>query len=603
MNFLISNKKESGFGLVETLVSVALFALISTAAYGGFVQIMEGVKFLKFKNAANNLANEQIEILRNLPYVDVGIVNGIPAGKIQREQTITREGIDFKVVASIRDVDDPFDGQIGETPNDLSPADYKQVQFDISCINCPFEDELKYYARVSSLALETQGNNGALFVRVFDSNGVPLENANVIIQNSELDPVINISEVTNNMGVFQIVDAPTGTEAYRISATKNGYSTDRTYAVGDPDNPIPNKPHSNVATGEVTQVSFYIDKLSRLEINTKRNTCQNVGNVEFNVKGSKEIGFETLKTEIDSETNGSGEDSIQDLEWDSYSFEITDSQWDLVGSSPVLPLDLIPDSEQLVELILTSKQPNALQISVVDSETDLPISDAEVIISDGSDDESLTTGLGFILQTDWSGGSGQEYFSENETRYLSDNGNIETNDPAGDLKLAEFGDEYVSNGFLESSIFDIGIESNFGQIFWEPIAQASTTGEDNIRFQIATNEIITSTTTWDFIGPDGTELTYYDSSGQDIAIENDGNRYIRYKIFLSTEDSNQTPIVSNVSVTLMTDCSPPGQVLFTDLETGEYSIEVKHDDYQDFLLDGYILSEDWQSYKVRLIPN
>jgi hypothetical protein len=603
MNFLISNKKESGFGLVETLVSVALFALISTAAYGGFVQIMEGVKFLKFKNAANNLANEQIEILRNLPYVDVGIVNGIPAGKIQREQTITREGIDFKVVASIRDVDDPFDGQIGETPNDLSPADYKQVQFDISCINCPFEDELKYYARVSSLALETQGNNGALFVRVFDSNGVPLENANVIIQNSELDPVINISEVTNNMGVFQIVDAPTGTEAYRISATKNGYSTDRTYAVGDPDNPIPNKPHSNVATGEVTQVSFYIDKLSRLEINTKRNTCQNVGNVEFNVKGSKEIGFETLKTEIDSETNGSGEDSIQDLEWDSYSFEITDSQWDLVGSSPVLPLDLIPDSEQLVELILTSKQPNALQISVVDSETDLPISDAEVIISDGSDDESLTTGLGFILQTDWSGGSGQEYFSENETRYLSDNGNIETNDPAGDLKLAEFGDEYVSNGSLESSIFDIGIESNFGQIFWEPIAQASTTGEDNIRFQIATNEIITSTTTWDFIGPDGTELTYYDSSGQDIAIENDGNRYIRYKIFLSTEDSNQTPIVSNVSVTLMTDCSPPGQVLFTDLETGEYSIEVKHDDYQDFLLDGYILSEDWQSYKVRLIPN
>jgi prepilin-type N-terminal cleavage/methylation domain-containing protein len=274
MNFLISNKKESGFGLVETLVSVALFALISTAAYGGFVQIMEGVKFLKFKNAANNLANEQIEILRNLPYVDVGIVNGIPAGKIQREQTITREGIDFKVVASIRDVDDPFDGQIGETPNDLSPADYKQVQFDISCINCPFEDELKYYARVSSLALETQGNNGALFVRVFDSNGVPLENANVVIQNSELDPVINISEVTNNMGVFQIVDAPTGTEAYRISATKNGYSTDRTYAVGDPDNPIPNKPHSNVATGEVTQVSFYIDKLSRLEINTKRNTCQ-----------------------------------------------------------------------------------------------------------------------------------------------------------------------------------------------------------------------------------------------------------------------------------------------------------------------------------------
>jgi prepilin-type N-terminal cleavage/methylation domain-containing protein len=601
MNFFLSQENKGGFSLIETLVAVAIFTIISVGAYGGFVQIMQGVQVLKVKNAANNLANEQIEIVRNLPYVDVGIVNGIPAGKIPREQTLTNGGIEFTVTASIRDIDDHFDGQIGETPNDLSPADYKLVEFNIVCSSCAYPEELNYYTRVASLALETQGNNGALFVRVFDASGNPIEGADVNIVNNQQDPIINIDEVTDNMGMFQIVDAPTGTEAYQIVATKDDYSTDRTYTVGDPENPIPDRAHSNVVTGEVTQVSFYIDKFSNLEVNTLRNTCQEIPNVDFNLLGSKTIGYETYKTSIDSQTNSSGNVSLNDLEWDSYNFTITDSGWDLVGSSPVLPLDLIPDSDQAIDLILTDRDPNALQISVVDSETGLPISDASVKLFDGSNEEELITDLGAIIQTDWSGGFGQEYFADDETRYFADDGDIEVNNPPGDIKLVEFAGSYVSDGELESSIFDLGIESNFGQISWEPISQSTSTGEGNIRFQVATNEIINATTTWDFIGPDGT--TYYESSGQELAIEHDGDRYLKYKVFLATADNNFTPVVSNVSFTLMTECSPPGQVLFTDLDSGEYSIEVTHPDYQDFLLDAYVISDSWQSYKVVLIPN
>jgi type II secretory pathway pseudopilin PulG len=118
-----SDKKIStkGFGLVETLVGVAVFVAVSVAAYGGFINTLEGVKVLRAKNTATNLANEQIEIIRNLPYDDVGIVDGIPVGKIPRDQIIERDNITFEVNTSVRNVDDPFDGQIGETPNDLSP--------------------------------------------------------------------------------------------------------------------------------------------------------------------------------------------------------------------------------------------------------------------------------------------------------------------------------------------------------------------------------------------------------------------------------------------------------------------------------------------------
>jgi len=606
--FLLKNNKRmstnsTGFGLVETLVSVAIFSLVSTAAYGGFVKTMQAVQVLKVKNASTNLANEQIEIARNLPYVDVGIVNGLPAGKIPREQVLTREGINFNVTTSVRDIDDPFDGQIGEDPNDLSPADYKLVEFSIICADCAYQNELKYYARVSSLALETQGNNGALFVRVFDSNGQPLQGANVNIENFQLEDPIIIDETTNNDGMFQIVDAPTGTEAYQITVTKEDYSTDKTYTVGEVENPIPDKPHSNVVTGSVTQLSFYIDKFSDLDIYTRRNTCERIANVDFNLQGSKSIGYEVLKTDLDDKTDGDGNIEISDIEWDSYSFDITDSGWDLVGASPVLPVEVNPDTNQTIDLILTRKEPNALQVSVVDSETDLPISDAEIVVSNGVQEWDLTTGLGFIIQTDWSGGQGQIEASDDEARYFSNNGSIEDNSPAGDIKLAEFNGNHLNNGELESSIFDIGIESNFGHIFWNQVSQPELAGDESVKVQIATNQVVTATSTWDFIGPDGATTTYYTNSGQEISSAHFGDRYLKYKVFLSTEDTSVTPTLSNISFTLMTDCTPPGQVLFTDLNLGDYSINVTHPDYQEYLIDSYVLGSPWQSQKVSLIPN
>jgi len=48
----------------------------------------------------------------------------------------------------------------------------------------------------------------------------------------------------------------------------------------------------------------------------------------------------------------------------------------------------------------------------------------------------------------------------------------------------------------------------------------------------------------------------------------------------------------------MTDCSPPGQVLFTGLNLGDYSINVTHPDYQEYLSDSYVLGSPWQSQKI-----
>lgn len=594
--------KQKGFSLVETLVGVAIFLIITVAVYSGYVQILRGVQILKVKNTAASLANELIEVVRNLPYDDVGIVNGLPPGKIPRNQTINRNNIDFDVEVSIRSIDDPFDGLIGEDPNDLSPADYKLVQYDLVCSDCPYPENLTFYTRVSPENLETMGNNGALFIQVFDSSGQPISGAEVSVENYQGTSTIDIDETTNNDGVFQIVDAPPGVEAYEILVTKDGYSTEQTYTVGDAANPAPNLPHANVVSGEVTQVSFSIDKLSDLFVETKTSTCTAVPYVDMNIRGSKTIGYQTYKYNEDLSTNGSGDLDLEDMEWDNYTFTITDSGYQLSGSSELFPVDLVPDTEKHLDLIMTPSDPNGLLVQVRDAETGLPLSDAVVTISNGGDSETLMTSRGFIKQTDWSVGSGQDNIGSLD-RYYTGDGNIDTTTSPGDLQLVSVAGSYVGSGYLISSTFDMGTTTNFHLLNWEPFDQPLETGDSSVRFQVATNLEVTATSTWDFVGPDGTGSSYYTSPSQTISDVHDGDRYLRYKVYLQTADSGFTPLVSEVTATFASECAPPGQVFFSGLNAGEYSLEVTLDNYQDFYTENFLIADDWHIFEVTLNPD
>lgn len=99
--------------------------------------------------------------------------------------------------------------------------------------------------------------------------------------------------------------------------------------------------------------------------------------------------------------------------------------------------------------------------------------------------------------------------------------------------------EYATEGEYTSFEFDPGAEVGFNRITWmgtEPIAT-------NIKFQIATSSDGLS---YDFVGPDGTDLTYYEDPGA-IPLTKAKNRYFKYKIFL-TGDGSDTPAVEEVSL-------------------------------------------------------
>ncbi len=594
------NKNNRGFSLAEVIVAVAVFTVISTAMYSGYQSILYVVSLNRSKIDAVDLVNEELEIIRNLPYSDVGIQSGLPAGKIPHIQTIVRDTNVFVVTTTIRNVDDPFDGTLGGTPNDLSPADFKIAEIQIDCTNCRNFAPVIVTTRVAPKNLETASTNGALFIKVFDASGNPIPDVNVHVANTTITPQIVIDDVTNNSGVLQIVDAPPGANAYDITVSKTGYSGEQT-TESTVDNPNPLIPPATVALQQVTQISFIIDRVSTLNLSSVTQTCSPVPSVSLNVKGTKLLGQspDVLKYNNNFTTNGSGALSLNNLQWDSYAVNLTDAVYELIGINPIPPINLTPGATLNAKLIVLAKNPNTVLVSVKDNATGLPLSGVSVIISKtGFTSVEKYTGQGFLMQTDWSGGAGQAS-STDLTMFATTDDNLDFVATPGDIKLKKILGDYVASGILESSSFDTGSVSNFDKILWNPLSQPLDTGAPNVRFQIATNN---DGGIWDYFGPDGTSGTYYTSADQNISSVNDSNRYLRYKMFLDSASTSTTPSLSDVSFTFTSDCTPSGQVYFNGLPSGTYDLHLTKSGYAD--IDVTVdASAPWQLKEILMIPN
>ena len=125
---------------------------------------------------------------------------------------------------------------------------------------------------------------------------------------------------------------------------------------------------------------------------------------------------------------------------------------------------------------------------------------------------------------------------------------IDVGDGDGTVVLSTAGPQkrgYVQSGTLESSSYDCGSSADFGTVSWDALALGFTV----LKFQIATNN---DNATWNFVGPGGSSMTYYETSGANIWSGHDGNRYIRYKAYLITINSNQTPYLEEVRIDYLT---------------------------------------------------
>ncbi len=591
-------QKSRGFTLIETLVSLAIFILLITVVNSTASAIIREVHAFRANTALSGLADQYVEIARNLPYSQVGTLSGNPHGSLPdmpNPTTAIVNGISYQIYYVVNYIDDPADGTI-VNGTDFAPNDYKQIKLYIK--NTATGVTTSFLSNISPKGLESLNGGGALAIKVFDAVGQPVPNASINITNSLLVPNINLTRLSDGSGNWNEVGLSASANSYHITVTKNGYSTDATYPI-TAGNPNPVKPNATILDGQVTQVSFAIDRLSALVFNTFNQTCDGVPNIGVEVHGAKLIGTpNVLKFNTDYTSNSSGQISLPNTEWDNYTPALTTSDTYMIyGSSPIQQISVMPNTNQTYTLVIGPKTNRSLLVIVKDSASGNPIKDATVTLKYVGDADIVKLTSGSIWsQNDWSGGAGQINFTD-PSKYFSDSNTLDGNGIPSGLRLANYGNgTYASSGLLESSTFDTGTSASFyTSLVWQPQSQDPAT---SVKFQIATNN---DNATWQFVGPDGTVNTYFSVPGTTIHSGNSDKRYIRYKTILETSDASKTPVLTSVGVNYVSGCFTPGQAMFPGLNHSNYDVTASTTGYQTYTNDNLAIS-GYNTLEVLLTP-
>ena len=563
---MIRTKGKPGTSLIDLLISIAIIAVLFGGIYLVYFSLITALANVSVRTAATTAIQAEIEMIRNLPYASVGTVGGVPSGVIPQVQAITSGNFDFSLQTTVRNIDDPFDGVLGGTPNDTAPDDYKLVQIDANCPLCEAAISVSITTTVAPKSLESATQDGSLFVYALDANGNPVSGANVTVVNASVTPSINLTDTTNASGVLELVGTPTSTQSYQITVTKQGYSTDQTYPPGGASNPNPVIPNATVIPQTVTAVTLSVDRLSTLAVSTVNDICEAVGKSPFTMQGGKLIGTSpnVYKFSTSTKTGATGTLAMNNIEWDTYTLRSQDASSDVAGTIPFNPITIDPSSTASFMFVLQPAADPSLLVSVADAGTGAGVPNAVVTLS-GPSSSTLTTGHEFVTQSDWSGG-----------QFASQSGGMDADSKPGEITLLlNASGTYNTNTFdwMISNTFDVGgSSSTFFSFYFDPLSQPSGT---LVRFQIAANK---DNATWNFVGPDGTSNTYFTTSST-IPASLSGNRYVRYEVWLNTTDPSVTPEIDDASLEFHADCVPPAQAFFTSLPQGTYSVDVTAPNY------------------------
>lgn len=120
---------------------------------------------------------------------------------------------------------------------------------------------------------------------------------------------------------------------------------------------------------------------------------------------------------------------------------------------------------------------------------------------------------------------------------------------------------YATSSSFISSIYDAADPTNVvASIAWNPAGLPTST---TIKFQLRTGATTSSVSSATWVGPDGTNSTYFTThTGESTASsmrDGSSDRYFQYQAFLATTNPAFTPTLSSVTVTYVVNASPEVQ--------------------------------------------
>lgn len=236
-----------GTTLIELVVSIAIISLLFTGMY----QMMSYSNKLTLDNklrlAATMIADQKMEIVRSLPYIDVGVLSGgTVSGTLNKNETINNNNGSFDVEINVISIDDLYDGT---GLSDGIPNDYKQVRISVSW-DGPFGTKnVTVFTKVAPKGVETLAGGGYLIIKTINSEGVDVALANINLLSPGLS--INENNQTDNSGNL-IYPGIAIANDYSVTATKAGYNTESV--------------NTTVLASQITNVTITINPLSNLNI-------------------------------------------------------------------------------------------------------------------------------------------------------------------------------------------------------------------------------------------------------------------------------------------------------------------------------------------------
>jgi type II secretory pathway pseudopilin PulG len=288
---------QSGFSLVEAVIVAGLAALVFSAIFASFQYSLQLINDARAKLSALSVASDRLESIRSLPYDDVGVIAGFPAGNIPQTSTTTLNGIEFQERVRIDYFDDPAEGTSTADTNGIT-TDYKKVRVEYTWWIGNATSSLALTSIITPRSIETNVGGGTVRINVLDADSTPLPGADVRLFSSSSTFSYDVINPTDASGAALFsVPADSG---YQVEVTANiagnQYSTDGTY-VATTSNPNPVVAPFAVLESDVSTLTFQIGELSDMEIDFFTSITEGVRSEEFvdlsGVASSTDVAIDT----------------------------------------------------------------------------------------------------------------------------------------------------------------------------------------------------------------------------------------------------------------------------------------------------------------------
>ncbi len=381
INNRIWQRNKKGTSLIEALVLIFVFSVAVLSFYSVFSLSVRYITQSKDRTVAISLANERMELLRNLSYDDVAIIGGIPNGNVNPDETVTVGNKSFHIITDIKYYDDPDDGIFGGSPSDIIPTDYKTALIVVAWGGESSSEKVSLSSRFVPPGVETNVGGGTLSLNAIDFSGTPVANVSVNLVNTSLSPNVNYNTNMDSNGNILLQGVPADSnQNYQITLSKSGYETVKTYPpVGA--GFIPKDTHMSIVEGVLNSETLEINLLATLKIKSVDPFGMEISNATFDLTGGRRLDDGTATAVYsynDSEsTNSDGDFSLDDESPGEYIVDITgttDTDYTFWKLSPGTDSDnkkvnLSPGATQSSDMILMDKNLDSAFITATNGAT------------------------------------------------------------------------------------------------------------------------------------------------------------------------------------------------------------------------------------------